>query len=222
MKIVAVVPMKLNNSRLPKKNTKSFTNGKPLCNYILSTLLSVEEIDEVFVYCSNPEIKKYIPQNVKYLCRSVDLDSDLTSMTEVLSCFEKKVSADVYVMTHTTAPFISKSSIKKGINAVLSGKYDSSFSVKKVQDFLWMGGKPLNYDLSNIPRTQDLPVFWEETSGFYIYKSDVMSKLHRRIGENPFMVEVDEIQAIDIDEPEDFFIADAIYNHMLKRGDYKV
>lgn len=222
MKIVAVVPMKLNNSRLPKKNTKSFTNGNPLCNYILSTLLSVEEIDEVFVYCSNPEIKKYIPQNVKYLCRSVDLDSDLTSMTEVLSCFEKKVSADVYVMTHTTAPFISKSSIKKGINAVLSGGYDSAFSVKKVQDFLWMGGKPLNYDLSNIPRTQDLPVFWEETSGFYIYKSDVMSKLHRRIGENPFMVEVDEIQAVDIDEPEDFFIADAIYNHMLKRGDYKV
>ena len=37
MKTVAVVPMKLNNRRLPQKNTKPFTNGKPLCWYILST-----------------------------------------------------------------------------------------------------------------------------------------------------------------------------------------
>ena len=42
MKTVAIVPMKLNNRRLPQKNTKSFTNGKPLCHYILSTLLTVE------------------------------------------------------------------------------------------------------------------------------------------------------------------------------------
>ena len=28
MKIVAIVPMKLNNTRLPQKNTKAFTNGK--------------------------------------------------------------------------------------------------------------------------------------------------------------------------------------------------
>ena len=52
MKTVAIVPMKLNNRRLPQKNTKSFTNGKPLCHYILSTLLTVEGVDEVYVYCS--------------------------------------------------------------------------------------------------------------------------------------------------------------------------
>ena len=49
MKIVAVVPMKLNNRRLPQKNTKEFTGGKPLCNYILTTLLKVEDISEVYV-----------------------------------------------------------------------------------------------------------------------------------------------------------------------------
>lgn len=47
MKTVAVVPMKLNNRRLPNKNIKSFTNGKPLSYYILSTLLIVGGIDEV-------------------------------------------------------------------------------------------------------------------------------------------------------------------------------
>lgn len=218
MKIIAVVPMKLNNRRLPQKNTKCFKNGKPLCYYILSTLKSIEQIDEVFVYCSNPDIKSFIPDNVKYLQRSSSLDQDTTKINEVLLSFSSDVSADIYVMTHTTAPFISKKSIEKGLNAVISGKYDSSFSVKKIQDFLWKDGRPFNYELNNIPRTQDLPALYEETSGFYIYKNDVITKNGRRIGNNPYMVEIGEIESVDIDELEDFMIADAIYNHIIKKN----
>ncbi len=215
MKTKAIVPMKLNNRRLPQKNTKEFTNGKPLCHYILSTLLTVDEIDEVYVYCSNPDIQKFIPDGVKYLHRSESLDQDTTSMTEVLASFTKKVPADIYVMTHTTAPFITKESIEKGLKAVESGEYDSAFAAKRLQDFLWKEGVPFNYDLTNIPRTQDLPALYEETSGFYIYRYDVMDKLHRRIGEKPFIVEVGEIESVDIDELEDFMIADAIFNHIV-------
>lgn len=217
MKIVAVVPMKLNNRRLPQKNTKSFTNGKPLCCYILSTLLAVKGIDQVYVYCSNPDIQKFIPEGVKYFERSKSLDQDTTSMSEVLACFTKDVNADIYVMTHTTAPFISKESIEKGLNAVVGGEYDSAFAAKKFQDFLWKDGVPFNYELNHIPRTQDLPLLYEETSGFYIYRKEVMTDFHRRIGVNPFLVEVGEIESIDIDEPEDFMIADAIYNHIFRK-----
>ena len=215
MKVTAVVPMKLNNRRLPQKNTKCFNNGKPLCWYILSTLLKINEIEEVYVYCSNPDIKKYIPEDVNYLKRSEDLDQDSTKMNEVLQAFAKEIPSDIYVMTHTTAPFIKSSSIKKGLEAVLSGDFDSSFAVKKLQDFLWKDGRPFNYELDNIPRTQDLPPLFEETSGFYIYKSNIITNLNRRIGQKPFLVEVGEIESIDIDEPEDFKIADAIYNHII-------
>ena len=216
MKVVAIVPMKLNNRRLPQKNTKCFTNGKPLCYYILSTLLTVEGIDEVYVYCSNPDIKEFIPEGVKYLRRSESLDQDTTKMNEVLQCFAKDVPADVYVMTHTTAPFVSKESLEKGLNAVLNTDHDSAFAAKKLQDFLWKDGVPFNYELNNIPRTQDLPALYEETSGFYIYEKHVMTELGRRIGENPFIVEVGAIESVDIDEPEDFVIADAIYNHLYR------
>ena len=202
---------------MPQKNTKPFTNGKPLCYYILSTLLEVSGIDEVYVYCSNPDILGYIPDGVKYLQRSKTLDQDTTSMTEVLKCFTKDVPADIYVMTHTTAPFISRNSIEKGLEAVKSGEYDSSFAAKKLQDFLWRDDTPFNYELDNIPRTQDLPVLYEETSGFYIYKHDVMDRLNRRIGERPYIVEVGEIESIDIDEPEDFIIADAVFNHVFMK-----
>lgn len=216
MKTVAIVPMKLNNRRLPQKNTKPFTNGKPLCYYILSTLLKVEGIDEVYVYCSNPDIRDFIPEGVKYLKRSESLDQDTTKMNEVLKCFAADVPADIYVMTHTTAPFVKAESIKKGLDAVVSGEYDSSFAAKKLQDFLWKDGVPFNYELDNIPRTQDLPPLYEETSGFYIYEKTVMTELGRRIGNKPYIVEVGEIESVDIDEAEDFMIADAIYNYMFK------
>ena len=216
MKIVAVVPMKLNNRRLPQKNTKAFTNGKPLCYYILSTLLKIKSIDEIYVYCSNPDIKEFIPEGVRYLKRSSSLDQDTTKMNEILKAFAEEVPADIYVMTHTTAPFISAESIEKGLRAVISGVYDSSFAAKKLQDFLWKDGAPFNYQLSNIPRTQDLPVLYEETSGFYIYKKRIIIESNRRIGETPYIVEVGEIESVDIDEKEDFVIADAIYNYLNK------
>ena len=45
MKTVAFVPIKLNNERLPGKNTKCFINGKPLITYILDTLKKVKVVD---------------------------------------------------------------------------------------------------------------------------------------------------------------------------------
>lgn len=166
MKVAAVVPMKLNNRRLPQKNTKPFTNGRPLCWYILSTLLEVEAIEKVYVYCSNPSIQEYMPQGVEYLRRGEDLDQDSTKMNEVLARFAGEVPADVYVMTHTTAPFVRKESIEKGLEAVLSGAYDSAFAVKELRDFLWKDGKPFNYALDAIPRTQDLEPLYRRPAGF--------------------------------------------------------
>lgn len=214
MKIVAVVPMKLNNQRLPKKNTRKFSDGNPLCQYILTTLSKCSKINEIYVYCSDSDIKKYLTDGVKYLERDKSFDSDNTKMNEVLYSFANDVSADIYVMAHTTAPFICQDSIERGMNAVIGGTYDSAFSVKKLQDFIWKDGKPLNYDLENIPRTQDLKPYYMETSGFYIYRSEIIKKKRRRIGEKPYLVEISEIESCDIDENEDFVIADAIHSYM--------
>lgn len=212
MKIVAVVPIKLNSTRLPNKNIKCFTNGKPLCYYILSTLLKTKGIADVYVYCSKPKICEYIPEGVKYLQRSESLDQDSTKMNEVLYNFALDVPADIYVMTHTTSPFVKNSSIESGLDAVISGEYDSAFAAKKLQDFLWLDQKPFNYEVDDIPRTQDLKPMYVETSGFYIYKREHVLEHNRRIGYNPAIIEVSEIESIDIDTQEDFDIANAIYN----------
>ena len=185
--------------------------------YILATLRRVPGIDEIYVYCSDASIQSDLPEGVRYLSRPTSLDFDTTTMNDVLKSFAEEVSADVYVMTHATAPFVEPSSIEKGLKAVIDGENDSAFAVKKVQDFFWKDGKPFNYSLDCIPRTQDLDPLFQETSGFYIYRREVMVESGRRIGDCPYLVEVGEIEAIDIDEGVDFEIADAVFTHIVSK-----
>ena len=211
MKVVAFIPIKLNSERVPMKNIRRFTNGEPLIHYILETAVNVKCIDEVYVYCSSEEIQDYLPEGVKFLKRDPYYDLSTTPFNEVLSSFAKLVEADVYVLTHATAPFMEGKSFERAIEAVVSNGYDSAFSVMKLQEFLWEQNKPMNYDLNNIPRTQDLEPIYQETCGLYVYKKDLILKENRRIGHNPYLVEISKVEATDINVEEDFLIADAIY-----------
>lgn len=212
-KIVTFVPVKLNNERLPGKNTKSFDGGKPLIEYILNTLLSVDAIDEIYVYCSDPAIKENLPDGVRYLQRDKRLDSSTTLITEVLQSFAKDVEAQTYVLAHATAPFLSKDTIEKGICAVTESDYDSALTVTQCHDFLWKDGKPVNYDVKRIPRTQDLEDIFIETTGLYIYGRDLILKEGRRVGDNPYLINVSREEAIDINEPLDFMTANAWFQY---------
>ena len=211
LRVVAFVPIKTNNERLPGKNTKSFTNGKPLMTYILNTLQKVRNVDEIYVYCSDESIIQYLPEGINFLRRDPYYDLSSTSFNEVLLSFAEIVPADVYVLTHATAPFIKPNSIERGIDAVVHNGYDSATAVLRLQEFLWRNNKPFNYDIEHIPRTQDLEPMYTETCGLFVYTRDLILNKKRRIGDNPFLVEVSKIEATDINEKEDFIIADAIY-----------
>ena len=120
------------------------------------------------------------------------------------------VSADIYVYAHATAPFIKPETTQECVDKVLSGKYDSAFCAVKIQDFLWCNGKPLNFDATNLPRSQDLAPIYRETSGVYVFKKEVFLNFHRRIGEKPFIKEVGFKEAVDINNPEDFKLAELL------------
>lgn len=216
-KTIAFVPLKLNNERLPGKNTKSLSDGTPLVSLILETLKKVNNIDDIYVYCSNESVVAYLPHGVKYLKRSAHLDQSTTKINEVLSAFAKDVPADVYVLAHATAPFLKKESIKAGVDKVCSGQYDSALTVHKMQEFVWKDGQPMNYDLAAVPRTQDLDPLFIETTGLYIYTHDLITQRNTRIGDRPYLIEVSSIESLDINNPIDFEIADAVYTHVLAK-----
>lgn len=210
MKVVAFVPIKLNSERVPMKNIRPFSNGKPLIQYILNTLKTVKGIDEIYVYCSTEEIEKYLPNGVQFYKRDKYYDLSSTPFNEVLISFAEKIPADIYILTHATAPFIDSERFEEAIEVIKSGVYDSALAVSELNEFIWKDGKPWNYDVENIPRTQDLEKLYVETCGLYAYTKELILEQKRRIGKHPYLIKISKIEAMDINVEEDFIIADAI------------
>ena len=209
MKTVAFVPIRLNSQRVAGKNLRSLS-GSPLMCHILKTLTTVEGIDEVYVFCSDESIRPLLPEGVRFLRRDPSLDRDTTLGKEIYDSFTALVDADLYILAHATSPFIRAATVAGALEKVRSGEYDSAFSAEKIQTFAWFGGKPLNYSLDDIPRTQTIEPVYVETSAFFIFSRELWCGRGRRIGDRPYMAVVDHIEGLDIDYPEDFTMAEII------------
>lgn len=217
MKVVAFVPIKLNNERTPGKNIKQFDDGTPLLTYFLETLTQVKEIDELYVFCSNSQIKNYLLPGVTYLERPEYLDTKDATPQNIIDEFMKRIDADVYMVCHCTSPFVKAERFSDCIRQVVLGQYDSAFTGEKLQRLMWADGEPLNFDATNIPRTQDLPVYYNEVSAVYVFSKKTYLSLRRRVGVKPYICEVTGYECVDIDYPEDFEIANAIYMNIIKK-----
>ena len=216
MKVVLFIPIKLNNQRLPGKNIMEL-EGKPLCQYLFDTVKDIENVDEKYVYCSDEAIIPYLPKEISFLRRDQSLDRNEVKGLEIIDKFIHDVDADIYVLTHVTQPFTKASSIANGLTKVMSGEYDSAFSAVKLQDYLWYHNKPLNYDMKDIVRTQELEPVYMETGAFFIFRKEVFTQLHQRIGVKPYICEIDEFEAIDIDTKEDFEFAKIVSRYLSQK-----
>lgn len=215
MKIVALIPIKLGSKRVPNKNIKPFYDGTPLMYFIQKACLDSKYITEIYVYCSD-DVSAYCLNGVKYLKRPDFLNGDDKNANDIISEFIKTVDADIYVNAHTTSPFARTETIDECIKKVLSGEYDSAFCAEPLRTFMWENGKPINFNPSKFPRTQDLPLIYGETSIAYVFTKDSFITHNRRLGSHPFVKEVGKIEAMDIDYPEDFDICNAIYKEIIK------
>lgn len=211
MKTIAIMPIKLNNERLPGKNTM-LLGGKPLLQHQLLATRQTGLADEIYVYCSDEAVSPYLPEGIRFLKRPAELDLPTSNFTQIFSTFANAVPADIYVYVHATAPFITPDTINECIRAVQSGEYDSAFCAVKIQDFLWKDGEPLNFDAANVPRSQDLAPIYRETSGVYVFTKEVFETCRRRIGKKPYIKEVSFKEAVDINNPEDFRLAETMVN----------
>lgn len=215
MSLVAFVPLKLNNVRLPNKNLL-LLGGKPLFMHVVDTLLTISMIDQIYIFCSDEIIKQYLPKRVIFLKRDSRLDTDETLGIDIYQDFAKQVPASMYLLCHATSPFISKMSIIKGINAVKNGQYDSSMSVLNCQKHCYVDKSPVNFLNTTWPRTQDLNCVYQSNSAFFVYKKQIL-KDNVHISSNPYFVECDVIESIDIDYPSDFEYATYIIERIPHR-----
>ena len=216
MKIIGFVPIKLNNERVPNKNLLKFYDNVHLTTYVLEKLNKVKLFDELYVYCSDKTIINYIPKNsnIIFLQRPGYLDTQKATTYDIIYNFCKQIKVnktDILSMCFVTSPFLEIKTYIGCINKLVLSNYDSCFTVKRIFEFLWNEKQPLNYNLNNVPRSQDLPITYVETTGLYVFRKDVFDKYNARIGENPYLYNVSTIESIDINYPDDWKIADSIY-----------
>ena len=191
---------------------------KPLIQYQLEQLLKIRNsFSDIIVYCSEESIKEYLLPGVQFLKRPKFLDEDKANATQIIQEFIKEVDSEWYIMDNVTAPFVCSETILDMMDKALdeSGEYDSSFAAKGIRNFLWTyrcdNGKRellnLNFDITNIPRTQDLEPLFVDKCGPYVFSKDLFLKTNRRIGFNPYIKELSFRESIDIDTREDFEVA---------------
>ena len=211
--LVALVPMRHHSQRVPGKNYRPLA-GKPLFHYILETLLTVPEIDQVVVDTDSEPVmdglRQHFPQ-VTIINRPENLRADDIPMNDILLYDTAQVQVDFYLQTHSTNPLLRPETVSRAIETFLDAypEKDSLFSVTRWQTRLYdQHGTAINHDPSLLIQTQDLPPVYEENSCLYIFTRENLLKRHHRIGEHPIMFEIDPAEAWDIDEELDFEITD--------------
>lgn len=225
--ITALLPMKAHSERVQNKNLKFF-NSAPLYHAIIKSLLFVDSIKKVVINTDSSDIKKDVFNNypdVQVIDRPGEIQGDLVSMNKIIEYDLSQLQGEHFIQTHATNPLLEPETIKKAIEAYFEGIpiYDSLFSVTRLQTRLyWEDGKPVNHNPWELLRTQDLPPVFEENSNFYIFSKDSFRRAgNNRIGLKSQMFEVPKLEAIDIDEPEDFVLAETIYKMRKENNESK-
>ncbi len=214
-KIVALVPMRHHSVRVPGKNYRLLA-GKPLYQHILDALLACPEISGVVVDTDSPVVIEGLRAGyprVRVVERPEHLRADTIPMNEILMHDTSLEPADLYLQTHSTNPLLRPETISRAIKTLLGlyPAYDSLFSVTRLQTRLYdQLGRPINHNPAVLLRTQDLPPVYEENSCIYLFTRQTLETRRNRIGERPYLFEIDPLEARDIDEEHDFVIADIL------------
>jgi CMP-N-acetylneuraminic acid synthetase len=154
---------------------------------------------------------------VRVIDRPAAICGDFVSMNTIIGHdLSQLPEHQHFLQTHATNPLLTQDTLEKAIQAyfdALEAGYDSLFSVTRWQTRLyWADGRAINHNPAELLRTQDLPPVFEENSNFYLFsRASFLAAGDQRIGRNPRLFPVNRLEAFDIDEPEDFLLAEMYY-----------
>jgi CMP-N-acetylneuraminic acid synthetase len=222
MKLIALLPMKGNSERVPNKNMRDF-DGAPLYHAIMKSLIASKYIDKVAINTDSDIIatdaKENFGEKVVIIDRPQAIQGGDVSMNVIIGYDLNQLDGEHFLQTHSTNPLLRTETIDKAIEiyfeCLKEGSCDSVFGVTRVQTrFYDKDARPVNHNPEELLRTQDLEPLYEENSNFYIFSKESFKNAgNKRIGVNPKIVEVNKLEAIDIDEPEDFKLAELLHIH---------
>ena len=212
-KTIAFVPVRGGSKSIPEKNIKYFC-GKPLIFWNLQELQN-SNADNIVVATDSEKIKNIVNSfnfsKVSVYDRSNENSQDISSTESVMLEYINSISlsdTDTFMLVQTTSPFTQKNHFNEGLE--LFEKHDAVLSCCESKRFSWRDGKSMNYDIYNRPRRQDFEGTLIENGAFYISSVSDIKKTKKRISGDIATYKMPEFTYIEIDEPEDWIVAESL------------
>ena len=214
--LVAVIAARSGSLRVENKNIRNF-NGSSILELKIKQLKKISKIDEVIVNSNCDEILS-IAKNAGALCVKRDdyYASNSANMSDVFQNIAENTNSEYIMYANATNPLVETSSYDEAIDLFFNNldANDSLTSCHNIKEFLYLDGKPLNYDPLNQPRSQDLPNIVALNFAISILSRENMIKYKNILGKNPYFYKLNEIEAVDIDTNLDFFISQELYKKL--------
>jgi CMP-N-acetylneuraminic acid synthetase len=212
--VSAIVPMRHTSERVPGKNYR-LLGDRPLFHHVVASLLEVPSVGEVVIDTDSDVILEYAERvfpSVLLVRRPEHLTDGHLSMNLVLENTARHCSDDVLLQTHSTNPFVRPETFQRAIDAYFDEECDSVFGATRIQGRLWSAQtEPINHDPSVLARTQDLDPVYLENSCVYVFSKETLAQTGNRLGQRPHLLEIDSLEALDIDVEDDFTLAEMVH-----------
>lgn len=229
-KKIAIITARSGSKRIPNKNIRNF-NGKPIIAYSIETAINSNIFNEVMVSTDSreiAEIAKKFGAKVPFF-RSKENSDDFSSTAdviyEVLNNYKKiNQPFDIACCVYPTAVFINEKKLKIGLEKIENSDFDSLIPVVKfsypIQRALKIKDDNLHFFLpENInKRSQDLESAYHDCGQFYFLKVDKFLENKKIFGDKSTFIEIAESEVQDIDNEEDWKIAEIKYQILNKNG----
>lgn len=213
MNILIVIPARGGSKGIPKKNIR-LMGGKPLISYAIQNALLVQDAD-VAVTSDDEEILEiagsYGATTVK---RPSALAGDSVTLDPVVENAvlqmedRNKVVYDIVITMQPTSPLLSAKTLLEGIQYFNEGAFDTVISGVNQPHLSWKledGVCVPNY--TKRLNRQYLPANIVETGAFVITRRKFVTA-DSRFGVKISIFEVPEKEAVDIDTPWDWWVAE--------------
>jgi N-acylneuraminate cytidylyltransferase len=222
MSIIAFIPARGGSKSIPEKNSKIFC-GKPLIFWNLQELQK-SNVDEIVVATDSEKIKSVVNSfnfsKVKVYDRSKENAQDTSSTEAVILEYISSANlsdGDIFMLAQATSPFTQTSHFNEGLE--LFKKHDSVLSCCESKRFSWKNGEALNYDIYNRPRRQDFQGTLIENGAFYISSVSSIKQSKNRISGNIGIYEMPEYTYTEIDEIEDWIVAESLMKRFVLKNE---
>ena len=175
MVIKAVIPIRKGSQRVRNKNIRPF-GGTTLLENKIKILREAGFFDDIIVNTDSEEAIELARANgVSWHRREPYYASSACSGSEFFQHLGMVTDCDVFCYCPVTSPFVSSDTMTKCMalyEEKMAGGCDCVSTVSDVKEFLWLDGKPLNYDKHNAPNSQDLPDVKALNFGFTLVRRE--------------------------------------------------